>query len=87
MARFKLIQAIVIGYNTGSPPKMLRAGSTLADSIANSQPGDYVWPGLTSASMHQGLVPLDAGATTMKSASKYASEITSAPTGRDSIDA
>lgn len=83
MARFRLTKA----FQAGS--RHLHAGQTIADSLANSVPGDAVWTGLTSNTMGSGFAPLDASATTMKSGSpKFASEPSATSiTGRDSIDA
>jgi len=82
MARFRLTRAFA--YNGGA--NRLAAGQTLADSQANAQAGDVVWTGLTSLTMGQGFVALDASATTMKSASVYSSEVISATIlGVDSV--
>jgi hypothetical protein len=82
MARFKLSQAFHFQSTR------VKAGGTLADSIANSQPGDAVWTGLTSATVPAGAVALDASATTMYNASRWASvSAWGVPSGRDSIDA
>jgi hypothetical protein len=68
--------------------KRYRAGVILADSVGASQPGDIVWTGLNANSMFPGMVPLDAGANTMKSASRFAGvPDPTAISGRDSIDA
>jgi hypothetical protein len=82
MARFRMTSAFHFA------DKRVAAGKVLADSVANSQPGDAVWTGLNSATVPRGAVALDASATTMYSASPWASVATwGAPTGRDSIDA
>jgi hypothetical protein len=82
MARFRLTRAFA--YNGGA--NRLAAGQVIVDSSANAQAGDTVWTGLTSATMGQGFVPLDASATTMKSASVYANEVISATiVGVDSV--
>ena len=82
MARFMTTRAFHFGSTR------VRAGKTIADSQANAQSGDYVWTGMSSATLPQGFTPLDASATTMKNASKWAgvaAELTI--TGADSIDA
>jgi hypothetical protein len=81
MARFKLTQAFHFQQYR------VKAGGTIADSAANSVAGDAVWTGLNSNTLPPGAVPLDGSATTMKNASRFASEIPGAPSGRDSIDA
>jgi hypothetical protein len=82
MARFQLTQAVHVG------DKRFRAGSAVADTQGNALPGDKVWVGLNSATMIEGMTPLDASATTMKAASRFASV---APrlwiTGCESVDA
>ena len=82
MARFRMTQAFSFGSNR------VRAGGTLADTVGNAQPGDLVYAGLTAATLPPGCIPLDAAATTMKNASKFAGEAAaSSITGADSIDA
>jgi len=66
MARFRLTQAVPLGQFRWT------AGDTVADSQANAQPGDHVWVGLTSATMVEGMTPLDASATSMRAASQWA---------------
>jgi hypothetical protein len=65
VARFRLTRAFA--YNGGA--NRLAAGSTIVDQQSLAQPGDTVWSGLTSGTMGQGFVPLDAAATTMKNGS------------------
>jgi hypothetical protein len=80
MARFRTTQA----FHAGS--MRVAAGRTVADTQGNSLPGDVVWSGLTAQSLPPGFVPLDGGATTMKSASQFANEaIRTWITGADSI--
>jgi hypothetical protein len=68
MARFRSLVAVYVDYGCiGKIP----AGSTIADSQANSQPGDRVWP-VTAASLPRGYVPLDASASVMLAASPWA---------------
>jgi hypothetical protein len=66
MARFQVLEAFHFG------DKRVRAGKTIADSNANAQAGDAVWTGMNSNNIREFFIPLDASATTMKSASKYA---------------
>jgi hypothetical protein len=63
MARFRMTYA----FHYGSVKVV--AGKTLADSVANRQPGDAIWTGLTAATVPKGAVALDASATTMYSTS------------------
>src|SRR5262249_35094635 len=60
MARFRMTYA----FHYGSVK--VAAGKKLADNLANSQPGDAVWPGLTAATVPKGSIALDASATTME---------------------
>jgi len=81
MARFQLTAATVIG------PRRLKAGTVICDGTS-CQTGDFIWTGLTSATMHEHMTPLDSGATTMKAASRYASVAADTSiTGVASIDA
>jgi hypothetical protein len=70
MARFGSTVAFVV------QGKRYKAGQTYADAAVNALPGDVIWVGMSSASMSPGLVPLDAGATTMKGSSVYAGKTT-----------
>jgi hypothetical protein len=82
MARFRMTYA----FHYGSVK--VAAGKTLADSVANSQPGDAVWTGLMSATVPRGAVALDASATTMLSSSPWSGVAAwGAPTGVDSVGA
>jgi hypothetical protein len=82
MARFKLTQAYHFGQYR------VKAGGTVADTVANSQPGDMVpTPALTSSNLPAGLIALDGSATTMLNASRWAGIAPGNLTGRDSIDA
>ena len=82
MARFRLTQAVVVGQFRWS------AGDTVADSQANAQPGDHVWVGLNSATMVEGMTPLDSSATSMRAASNYANvPVRNVIYGVDSISA
>ena len=81
MGRFKMQQAFHFS------DKRVKAGGTLADSLANSQAGDVVWTGLNSNTVPAGAVPIDASATTMFNASRWAGTTWGWASGRDSIDA
>ena len=82
MARFQLTQTLVVGQNR------LKAGRTIAGSAGAASPGDFVWTGLNSNTAHACMTPLDASATTMKAASRFASVVpASTITGVESIDA
>jgi hypothetical protein len=50
----------------------LKPGSVIVDTVGNAQPGDYVWPQLSSATLSPEMTPIDGGATTMKSGSRFA---------------
>jgi hypothetical protein len=82
MARFQLTAA----FQTAQV--RYRAGTILADSQGNAQPGDKVWTGMSAATLIADMVPIDGAATTMRNASKYAAV---SPrgwiTGAESIDA
>ena len=69
MARFQLTQAIAISQ------ARFHAGEIVTDQQPATVAGDRYWPGLTSQTMAPGMVPLDAGATTMKAASAFAGEV------------
>ena len=81
MARFRMQQAFHFS------DKRVKAGGTLADSLANAQSGDVVWTGLNSNTVPAGAVPIDASATTMFNASRWAGTTWGWASGRDSIDA
>jgi len=81
MARFKMQQAFHF------QDKRVKAGGTLADSLANAQSSDVVWTGLNSSTVPAGAVPIDASATTMFNASRWAGTTWGWASGRDSIDA
>jgi hypothetical protein len=49
----------------------LRAGTTIADSSGAALPGDVVWTGLNQQSFSNAMEALDAGATTIKNASRF----------------
>lgn len=80
MARFQLTQAVWTGQ------EKLHAGQFVTDTIPLTIPTDRYWPGLTAATMVPGMVPVDGPASAMKSASRYAGEVISAPTGAASVD-
>jgi hypothetical protein len=80
MARFRLTQAIAISQ------ARFHAGEIVTDTLPVSATDDRYWQGLTSATMAPGMVPLDAGATSMKAASAFANEVIRTwITGVDSI--
>jgi len=68
MARFVLMRGIV-----GAPPNMayqkFGAGRTIADSIANAQPNDLVWPAVANNPC-AALAPLDGPAAALMVAAK-----------------
>jgi hypothetical protein len=66
MARFRLAASHVFGSIK------LKPGSVIVDTVGNAQPGDYVWPQLSSATLSPEMTPLDGGATAMKSGSRFA---------------
>jgi len=65
MARFVLTSTHILNH------VHLPAGSTIADTVGNSQAGDFVFP-VTSMNVTNGMSPLDGAATTMRSQSKFA---------------
>jgi hypothetical protein len=69
MARFRAQGAFVVNHIR------YKAGQTFADTVGNAQAGDVVWAAVGSSSgMSPLLVPLDASATTVKNASRFANE-------------
>ncbi|HEX4500626.1 MAG TPA: hypothetical protein VH187_05550 [Scandinavium sp.] len=81
MARFGSTQAFQVNN------KKYKAGQTYADTTGNALAGDVVWATVgTSAGMSPGLVPLDAGATTIMNASRFASTPSYRIDGVNSID-
>jgi hypothetical protein len=81
MARFSLTGCHVF---PGGVTK--KAGTNIADSVANALAGDYVVSGLNSSTVTPSMVPLDGAATTMKAASLAANTPAPAISGRASID-
>jgi hypothetical protein len=82
MARFRLMAAMQVGHFH------YRIGTTLADSNANALPGDKVWTGMSAANLIPDMVPLDASATTMLAASRWAGiPVRTWTTGVESVDA
>jgi len=82
MARFQLTQAVLVGQVRWT------AGDTVADSQAAAQAGDHVWIGLNSATMVEGMTPLDASATSMRAASRWAGvPLRNVISGVDSVSA
>lgn len=81
MARFGSTVAFVVGG------KRHKAGQTYADTAANAIVGDVLWPGMSSATMSPGLIPLDGAATGMKAGSIYSGKQISLIDGANSIGA
>ena len=80
--RFRVIQAFHFSQYR------VKALGVIADSVANAQPGDYVWTGLNSSTIPQHAIPLDASAVTAYAASRWAGiSAWGGPTGASSIDA
>jgi hypothetical protein len=80
MARFRLMKAIATGA------LRFHAGDVVTDTIPLTVSTDRHWPTLTASTMGAGMVPLDAGASAMKAASPWASEVLPATIlGVDSI--
>jgi hypothetical protein len=83
LARFRSLSAV---YVDATAVGRIPAGRTIADSQANAVAGDVIWNGLVAANLPAGFVPLDAGGTTMRSASPWATTPFPATiTGTDSI--
>lgn len=59
MARFILIAAIVGAPPNGAYTKYPR-GTAIADSAANAEPGDIVWPSVCASPSPTSMAPLDA---------------------------
>jgi hypothetical protein len=68
MARFRT-HGIVIGA------KKYPANTVVVDTVGNAQPGDVVYPTLSSTTLNPDWVPLDGAATTMKNASVFAGAV------------
>lgn len=84
MARFKTTSAF---YADAVGVGKVRAGRTVADSVANAQPGDVIWTGLNAQSLPAGFTPLDGAADTMKAASRWAgTPVANVCLGVDSVD-
>jgi hypothetical protein len=81
MARFTLTSCHV--FPGGA---VIKAGRSIADSVANAVGNDYVVSGLSSSTVTPGMVPLDGAATSMKAASPSANTPAPAISGRASID-
>jgi hypothetical protein len=64
MSRFILTAAVV-----GAPPRGAHAkfprGTTIADSAANAQAGDVVWPALCASPSRANMAPLDTAAAAL----------------------
>jgi len=81
MARMRLQQGAVINHKKWPP------GTTFADSGGAALAGDQVWTGLNSTSWAPYMIDLDAGATTIKNASRFANVAPPRPDGVTSIEA
>jgi hypothetical protein len=83
MARFQLTRAFA--YDGGQ--HRVAAGKIITDiaPARGSETSTIYWPALSSQTLGQGFVPLDASAIAMKAASVYANEIIQTPSGADSI--
>jgi hypothetical protein len=81
MARFGSTASFVVNH------KRYKAGQIYADTKANAVGSDVVWTGMSSATMSPGLVPLDASATTMYNASRFAGVSPPTIDGVNSIEA
>ena len=83
MARFRVLSAV---YVDGPAVGKVAAGRTVADSQSAALAGDVIWTGLNSNSLPAGFQPLDASATAMRTASRWANTPISATIlGVDSI--
>jgi len=82
MARWQGLAAFVIGN------RKYKAGQTYADTTGNAQAGDVVYaPFGTAGGISPMLVPLDASATSLKNASRFAGQaVPCTITGANSIE-
>jgi hypothetical protein len=80
MARFGSTVAFVVAG------RKYKAGQTYADTVGSALVGDVVWVGLDSTKMSPGLIPLDAGATSMIAGSRFAGTQSYRIDGANSID-
>jgi hypothetical protein len=84
MARFQTTAAF---YADATGVGKVRAGRTVADTAGNALPGDIVWTGLNAVSLPAGFTPLDASATSMRAASRWANTpVGTGCLGVDSVD-
>jgi hypothetical protein len=81
MARFQSTAAFVVAG------RRYKAGIIYADTVGSALAGDVVWVGLDSTKMSPGLIPLDAGAASMKAASVFSGIDWPRPDGANSVDA
>jgi len=81
MARFRSQGAFVVNHIR------YKAGTTFADTAGNAVAGDVVWAAVgSSTGMSPLLVPIDAAATTIKNASRFANDpVPCTITGTNSI--
>jgi hypothetical protein len=63
MARFRLVTTHVFGS------VQVRAGTVVADSVANALPGDFVWSAMSPSALSPEMTPLDGAAINMRAAS------------------
>jgi hypothetical protein len=80
MARFGSTVAFVVNG------RKYKAGQTYADTVGSAVGNDVVWVGLDSTRMSPGLIPLDAGATSMIAGSRFAGTTPYRIDGANSID-
>jgi hypothetical protein len=80
MARFRMTYAFSFGS------VKVPAGKYLADSAANSAPGDFIWTGLTAATVPRGATAADAAGITMLAASPWAGVTWGWASGAESVD-
>ena len=88
MSRFVLIGAAIVHNNEG-PPRKLKAGTKIADSVGNALPGDVVSASLC-AKPNNAMQPLDASAVTALATVGITAVVggpTRQPTGCESVDA
>lgn len=65
--------------------KRHKAGTVICDGTGCSA-GDVIWSGLNATSFSNGMVALDAGATTIQNASRFTTTPGGVISGADSID-
>jgi hypothetical protein len=80
MARMRLQQAAVLDHIKR------KVGQTVADTPGNAQAGDIVWTSLSAATWAPYMIALDASATTMMNASRFANTPAPRPDGVTSVE-